>query len=212
MLNRPLIIGLTGGIASGKSTIANYLGSRGAYLIDTDIIAREVVIPNSQTYLNIRQLLGDNYFLVDGQLDRHAIKSLIFHNTTIKTQYESIILPAIREATLAAIEHIPPTVCYALLIAPLLFEKGLDHYTDYNINVDLPVDVQIRRGIARKPEDEAVIRRIIAAQLPRQTRNLLADFVIDNRQDLESVYHDLNKLHDMLCQLPAKESTPNDPY
>lgn len=200
----PLVIGLTGGIASGKTTVANYLASLGAYLIDTDIIAREVVAPQSPTTECIRQLLGDDYLLADGNLNRAAIKQLIFTQPDIKTQYEAIILPAIRKATLAAITAVPTDVCYTLLIVPLLFEKGLDKQTDYNIAVDITVEEQIRRGIARKPDDEAVIRRIIASQMPREERNRRADFIVDNSLPLEKLSQQLDILHQTLVNLPAR--------
>lgn len=201
-MTKPLIIGLTGGIASGKTTIANYLGKQGAYLIDTDLIAREVVAPNTPTTLAIRNLLGASFLLADGNLNRGKIKQLIFNDALIKTQYEAIILPAIRQATLDAINAIPPNVCYAILIVPLLFEKGLDSHCDYTISVDIPVTEQIQRGITRKPDDEAVIRKIIAAQLPRIQRNAQADFIVDNHVPLDRLYPQLDRLHATLCALP----------
>lgn len=196
-----LVVGLTGGIASGKTTVAHYLGTLGAYLIDTDVIARQVVEPNSPTNQKIRDLLGDDYFLSDGYLNRPAIKKLIFNDNVIKTQYEAIILPAIRQATLDALHSAPIACNYVLLIVPLLFEKGLDAYTDYNISVDIPTELQIQRGIARNPNDEQVIRRVIAAQMTREVRNERADFVIDNTQPLDTLYRQLDKLHLDLCKL-----------
>lgn len=197
----PLIVGLTGGIASGKTTVADYLASKGAYLIDTDVIARQVVAPGMPTTMAIRNLLGESYLLADGSLDRQKIKQRIFNHAPIKKQYEAIILPAIRKATLDALERTPPDSCYALLIVPLLFEKGLDSYCHYTVNVDIPVAEQIRRGIARKPQDETVIRQIIAAQMARETRNVRADFVVDNQVSLEALYAQLDSLHRYLCRV-----------
>ncbi len=195
------IIGLTGGIASGKTTVANYLSNKGTYLIDTDMIAREVVAPNSVTTKAIAELLGEDCLLDDGNLNREKIKQIIFNHPVIKNQYESIIMPAIRQATLDAIDNIPDDVCYAILIVPLLFEKGLDKYTQYNVVVDLSEAEQIRRAIARKSTDEQVIRQIIDAQMPRQERKARADFIIDNSQPLEKSYQQLDKLHTILCNL-----------
>lgn len=209
MKNKQLIIGLTGGIASGKTTVANYLGSLGAYLIDTDVIAREVVAPHAPTTQRIRQLLGDAYFLSDGHLNRGKIKQRIFNDVAIKQQYENIILPAIRQATLDALAHLPQDICYALLIVPLLFEKGLDQYTDYNISVDLPTEEQVHRGILRKPDDETVIRQIIATQMSRDERNQRADFVVNNMQSLEMLYTQLKQLHKTLCNLRNTDETTN---
>lgn len=202
-MSKPLIIGLTGGIASGKTTVANYLATLGAHLIDTDVIARDVVLPNAPTTLAIRDLLGESFLLADGNLNRAKIKSYIFNHAAIKTQYESIIMPAIRQATLQALDNRPTNGCYTVLIVPLLFEKGLDEYCDYTISVDIPVTEQISRGIARKPSDEKVIRHIIKAQLPRETRNARADFVINNHVPIEQLHAQLNQLHQHLCQLPC---------
>lgn len=195
------LVGLTGGIACGKTTVANYLAEQGAYLIDTDIIARQVVMPDTPTHQQIHKLFGDAYFLADGHLNRQAIKQHIFSDNKSKQRYEAIILPAIRQATLQAITRISPDVCYTLLIVPLLFEKGLDRYTDYNISVDVPTATQIQRGVKRKPEDEGLIRQIIAAQMPREARNQRADYVIDNSVTLEKLYRQLDKLHVNLSRL-----------
>ncbi len=205
----PLIVGLTGGIAAGKTTVADYLATLGAYLVDTDVIARQVVEPDSPTSRKIRQLLGDAYFLSNGHLNREAVKKRIFNDKASKAEYEAIILPAIRQATLQALQDVPTDSRYALLIVPLLFEKGLDAYTDYNISVDIPLALQIQRGIARKPDDEGVIRRVIAAQMPREQRNAKADYVVDNTQPLEKLYRQLDKLHITLCELAGQKRKMN---
>ncbi len=206
----PTLFGLTGGIASGKSTVADYLQSLGAHVIDADIIARQVVEPNTTTTKEIFNLLGAEFFLVDGHINRPAVKKLIFNDDAIKQQYEEIVLPAIRKAILDEIVAIPPHVCYSLLVAPLLFEKGLDCYTCYNISVDLPIESQIQRAIARNPRDKGVIDNIIKAQMPREIRNAKADFVINNNQPLEDLYQDLAELHTKFCQLPSKRTPVND--
>lgn len=200
----PLVIGLTGGIASGKTTVADYLAKRGAYLVDTDIIAREVVEPHTETTFRIRQLLGDEFFHADGHLNRAKIKQHIFNHVAIKQQYEAIILPAIRQSTLDALANVPLSVCYTLLIVPLLFEKGLDKQTDYTISVDIPVEMQIQRAVSRKQSDETVIRQIIASQMPRKARNQRADFVVDNSVTRQVLYENLDNLHQTLCQLTRK--------
>ncbi len=209
-LTKTLLVGLTGGIACGKTTVANYLAEKGAYLIDTDMIAREVVVPDSPTTAKIRTLLGDTYFLADGHLNRAKIKQYIFNHPAIKQQYEAIILPAIRQATMQAIQHIPEHSCYAILIVPLLFEKGLDSYTDYNIVVDLPVEVQIQRAIARRPDDGEVIKQIIAAQMPRQARNARADYLVDNHVPIRQLIRQLDQLHSRLCDLSTERKKLNE--
>ena len=204
--NTSVLLGLTGGVASGKTTVADYFCKLGAYLIDADVIAREVVSPNSSVTKKIYDLLGSNYFLDDGNLNRSAIKQLIFNDEVIRKQYEAIIMPTIRQAILKALKLIPMSSCYTVLIAPLLFEKELEKYTDFNINVDLPVDEQIQRAIKRKSRDEVVIREIIASQLSRVERNSRADFVIDNSHSLRELYQHLDKLHIEICQLSLKKA------
>ncbi len=197
----PLIVGLTGGIACGKTTVANYFETQGAHLIDTDLIARQVVRPNAPTTLAIKALLGSAAILADGNLDRAFIKQCIFNDANMLAQYEAIILPAIRQATLAALRQVPADACYAILIVPLLFEKGLDKHCHVTVSVDVPEAEQIRRAIKRKPGDEAVIRQIIATQMPRDERNARADYIVDNNVPLEKLYAQLDVLHEKLTAL-----------
>jgi len=204
-----LLVGLTGGVASGKTTVANYLQTLGAYVIDTDAIARQVVKPRAPIMPHLRQLLGDGYFLGDGNLDRAKVKKLIFADRMIKERYEAIILPAIRQSTLQSIEHIPKDVCYGVLIVPLLFEKGLYHYTNVNVVVDIPEDLQIARAIKRNAQDAAVIKAIIASQMPRRERCRRADFIIDNGHCLEKCYQQLDELHNTLCALSPNTRQKN---
>lgn len=200
-MQKKLVIGLTGGIASGKTSVANYLATRGAYLVDTDIIAREVVAPNSPITQKITSLLGQEYLLADGNLNRAKIKQLIFSNAIIKKQYEDIILPAIRNETLKQLNNPPLDSCYTLLIVPLLFEKGLDCYCDYTICVDIDINTQIQRAIERKPSDKDVIIKIIQAQMPREQRNEKADFIMDNNRSKEDLIMQLEQLHQTLINI-----------
>ncbi len=197
----PLVIGLTGGIASGKTTVANYLEKQGAYLIDADIIARQVVEPSTPTNKAIYELLGKEYFLSNSELDRAKIKQLIFTDESIKNKYEEIINPAIRQAILDSLYSANKNCSYILLVVPLLFERGFDIYTDYNISVDISRELQLQRGIARKIADKDVIAKIISSQLPREERNTKANFIVDNKLSLEELYAQLDKLHSHLCTL-----------
>lgn len=189
------VYGLTGGIASGKTAASDYFATLGAHVVDTDVIAREVVRVGSPTLASIRETFGDAFFTSEGLLNRAKVKALIFNDAKLKAKYEAIIHPAIRAQTLARITDAPATTPYAIVVVPLLFEKGFDAHTDKNIVVDVPEDVQITRAIKRKPSDEPIIRNIIAQQMSRQDRLNHADFILENDQDLAHLYAQIDDLH-----------------
>lgn len=206
------IVGLTGGIASGKTVASNYLQRLGAYVVDTDVVARQVVEPQTSTYLLIRALLGAAYFHDDGHLNRHKIRQRIFSDNAIKTQYEAIILPAIREKTRAAMAEAPADAPYVLLVVPLLFEKGMDEWVDVSVVIDVPESLQITRALKRdQAHTNENIEQIISQQMPRLVRNARADFVIDNALTLEKTQQRLNILHQQLVILAQrKQQSCND--
>lgn len=192
------VYGLTGGIASGKTAASDYFSTIGAYIVDTDVIAREVVCIGSPTLARIRENFGDTFFTAEGHLDRLRVKSSIFNDSTLKGRYEAIIHPAIRAHTQTQIAAAPSTAPYVIVVVPLLFEKGFDAHTDKNIVVDVPEDIQIARAVKRKPSDEPIIRNIIAQQMSRHDRLKRADFVLENNKDLAHLYAQIDALHSTL--------------
>jgi dephospho-CoA kinase len=174
----PLRIGLTGGIASGKSTVADMFAELGAVIIDTDVIAREVVRPGQPALSEIRDAFGDEFIREDGTLDRAALRQLIFSDDTYRSQLEAIVHPRIRQETVRqATEADGP---YQLIVVPLLTDE----------------DTQIRRLLNRDAESEAQARSILAAQAKREERLAIADDVIRNDDDLESTAAQVAALHD----------------
>lgn len=179
-MSKPLIIGLTGGIASGKSHASRFLENLGVYVIDTDLVARAVVAKGSPTLVQIAEVFGNDFLTAEGELDRAKIRNLVFNDADTLKTYESIILPAIRAKTLDDLKNAPSDAIYILLVVPLLFEKGLDQYCDVTIAIDSTPESQIKRAKARSAISDAALKGIMDKQLSRDERNQRADYVVAN--------------------------------
>jgi dephospho-CoA kinase len=187
-------VGLTGGIASGKSTVADYLGKLGANVIDTDVIAREVVEPGQPALNEIKREFGDSVLRDDGTLDRPAMRRIIFSDDEARRRLEAILHPRIRERalTLAATER----GAYQVLVVPLLVESPLRDEVDRVLVVDCAEDTQIRRLMARDGESEGGARRILASQATRDERLAIADDVINNDASVDLALAAAEELHE----------------
>ncbi len=195
-----LKVGLTGGIGSGKSTVAKALQAKGITLVDADKIAREVVQPGEQALQEIAKSFGNDILLSDGNLDRSALKQRIFSDTKAKSQLESILHPRIRERILQRIEEATDTP-YVIADIPLLVENNYTDYFDRVVVVDCPKEIQIARVQARDEMSETQILRIMASQATREKRNAAATDIIDNSNDLASLKMQIEKLHESLLSL-----------
>ena len=195
-------VGLTGGIASGKSLVADRFGELGANVIDTDIIAREVVAPGQPALAEIAAEFGDGVIADDGTLDRPAMRSIIFSDDDARRRLEAIVHPRIRETALrrAAEGHGD----YQLLVVPLLTESPIRAEVDRIIVVDCDENDQIRRLIARDGESEGGARRILAAQASREERLAIADHVIRNDGSVEEALAQVDALHKELLRAAAE--------
>lgn len=173
-----LRIGLTGGVASGKSTVAELFAARGATVLDTDVIAREVVVPGSPALAALVAAEGDGILDGEGRLDRAELRRRIFADGATRRRVEAILHPAI----LAELERqaaVAPGP-YQLFAIPLLVEAGLARLVDRVLVVDCPEEEQLRRLMARDGATREEAQRMLAAQVPRQRRLEAADDVIDN--------------------------------
>ena len=173
-----LRVGLTGGIASGKSTVADMFAALGAAIIDTDIIAREVVAPGEPALDEIRDAFGDEYIAADGTLDRARMRRLVFADGRARETLESILHPRIRDATLEQARD--QDGAYQLIVVPLLVGSPLVEFVDRVLVVDCDEDTQVARLLARDAETEQQARRILATQSSREERLAVADDVIRN--------------------------------
>ncbi|SEK32286.1 dephospho-CoA kinase [Halomonas daqiaonensis] len=179
-----MIIGVTGGIASGKSTVARAFSSQGIPWVDADEVAREVVAPGEPALDEIAEQLGREVLAPDGSLNRRALRELVFADPEAREQLERITHPRIRERLVVHLERLQAQGApYVLLVSPLLFESGQDAMVDRCLVIDVPEPTQIARTAARDGVDEAQARAIVAAQMSREERLARADDVIDNSAD-----------------------------
>jgi len=195
-----LKVGLTGGIGSGKSTVAKTLQAKGITLVDADQIARDVVAPGEPALIAIEQAFGSGILLDDGSLNRTALKKQIFTDPTAKQQLESILHPRIRERILQRVEEATDTP-YVLADIPLLVENNYSIYFDRVIVVDCTEDQQIARVHSRDSLEELQIRNIMKSQASRDVRLAAATDIVDNTGDLASLKSQIEKLHETLISL-----------
>ncbi|MGM0542421.1 MAG: dephospho-CoA kinase [Pseudomonadota bacterium] len=190
-----MIVGLTGGIGSGKSTVARAFGERGIGWVDADDVAREVVAPGEPALADIRDRFGDRVITEDGSLDRAALRQIIFDAPEERHWLEQLTHPLIRERLVAALYHLQSgTSPYALLVSPLLFESGQAALVERAIVVDVPTDMQLSRTLQRDGVSEANVRAILEAQMTREARLAKADDIIDNSLDIAHMQQQVARL------------------
>ncbi|MDJ0910061.1 MAG: dephospho-CoA kinase [Woeseiaceae bacterium] len=196
---QPLRIGLTGGIASGKSTVADMFAAHGVPIIDTDLIAREVVQPGQPALDDIRHEFGDDVIAEDGSLDRAEMRRIVFSDEDARKRLEAITHPRIGEATRAQAARAGGD--YQIIVVPLLVTSALRDHVDRVLVVDCDEDTQIRRLIERDSEAEGQARRMLAAQATREERLAIADDVISNMESVEQTQGQVDKLHRIYLRL-----------
>ena len=188
-----MVIGLTGGIGSGKTTVANVFAEYGIDLIDADIIARDVVAIGSVGLARITEKFGNRILLDDGNLDRSQLRTAIFSDPQLKNWLNQLLHPLIREKMLADIDR--ATSPYCLLIVPLMIENNLQTLTDRLLVVDVDQQTQIMRTQQRDNVSLEQINIILAAQASRQQRLDAADDIICNNGDNQALLTQVAQLH-----------------
>ncbi|NRP35549.1 Dephospho-CoA kinase [Marinobacterium sp. xm-d-579] len=192
----PFILGLTGGIASGKTAAADRLESLGATLVDTDLISREVVEPGQPALTQIEQHFGPEVIQDDGQLNRAALRERVFKDPNERQWLEALLHPLIRQRTLERALNADTPI--AVVVVPLLFESGHYQEIDASLVIDVPVEVQRQRTLSRDGVSEAQVDSILAAQMDRQSRIDRADYVISNTGTLDELYSQVDALYHQL--------------
>ncbi len=195
----PLRIGLTGGIASGKTEVANMFAEMGAAIIDTDLIARAIVQPGEPALEQLRQEFGDQIIQVSGDLDRAALRQIVFSDVEKRIKLEQILHPLIQQETIRQAEF--ATGDYQLIVVPLLVESPLRDFVDRILVVDCAEATQVKRLISRDSESEAQARRILAAQASREERLAIADDIVRNDGSLAETRQQVENLHTIYRQL-----------
>jgi dephospho-CoA kinase len=187
-----LIIGLTGGVASGKTTASNYLQSLGAHVIDADIIARELVEPGQPALQQIIDLFGEG-IITDGHLDRSRLRNIVFADEDARHRLEAILHPRIATEMQRRIRTV--TAPYCVLVIPLLVETEQTDMLDRVLVIDCDEDRQIQRLRQRDGLDDRTITALLGAQATRTQRLAVADDVISNNTDIDDFKRRLRQLH-----------------
>jgi len=180
---KPFRIGLTGGIASGKTTVSNMFAELGIPVIDTDVIAREIVRPGEPALKQIRDRFGDKIIDDTGRLDRRALRDIVFASEEARRDLEAILHPAIGRETRRQADALSGP--YQLIVVPLLVGSKLLDLIDRVLVVDCDPGLQFSRLLARDAESAEQANRILAAQPRREDRLAIADDVISNDSDLD---------------------------
>lgn len=190
------IVGLTGGIGSGKTTVSDMFAKLSVDIIDADIVAREVVAPKSKALAAIKNYFGADFINKDGSLNRTKLRTRIFENPSDKHWLNELLHPIIRQEITAQLASSQSQ--YSILVAPLLLENGLDKLVNRVLVVDINEQAQVNRTTARDPSSAEEVKKIINSQMLRKDRLNLADDVIDN--------HDANLdlLKQQVCSLHQK--------
>jgi dephospho-CoA kinase len=192
------IVGITGGIGSGKSAVTDRLIARGITVVDADRVAREVVEPGTPALAQIVDHFGQDILTATGTLDRSQLRAIVFSDETQRKVLEGITHPAIQRAIGEQLEAAEGP--YTVLSSPLLLEGQQRQWADWVVVVDVPEAAQLERTMIRDKNDEVLVRNIMAAQLPRHARLAQADQVIDNGGSIADLERAVNALHEDLLQ------------
>lgn len=208
----PYIIGLTGGIGSGKSTIADLFAAHNVPIIDADIVARQVVEKGSPLLAQIAEHFGSHILTDQGELDRTALRQIVFQSESEKKWLNNLLHPAIRQEMLHQLQQ--QTTPYVLWVVPLLIENKLTAFCDRVLVVDVDPEIQLERASKRDNSHQDGIKKIIASQVDRKTRLQHADDVIENTRPLtENLPHLTQQVavfHQRYLALAHQKETKND--
>lgn len=201
------VVGLTGGIGSGKTTVSDLFAELGVEVIDADIVARQVVEKGSPLLAKIAEHFGEQILTADGELDRTALRQIVFNDENEKTWLNNLLHPAIREEMVKKLQE--STACYLIWVVPLLIENRLTEFCDRILVVDVSPEIQLERATKRDKSKTETIKNIIAAQVSREERLSYADDVIENNLPLEQglplIRELVQELHQQYLMLSKKE-------
>lgn len=201
-----LVVGLTGGIGSGKSVVAERFAALGVPVIDADVIARELVAPGQPALREIVEAFGTDVLNPDGTLDRAALRTVVFSNPAARTRLEAILHPPIRTEMLRRIQAYSAPYC--ILVIPLLVETGQANLVDRILVVDVEPSIQYKRIARRDGLTAPEIDAILAVQADRRTRLETADDVIDNSGEPSDLDPQVSALHTHYLILAAASEPP----
>ena len=201
------LVGLTGGIGSGKTAVSDALGKLGAGIVDTDLIAHQITAAHGVAMPAIQKQFGAQYLDSSGSLDRAKMRALVFAKPEARKALEEITHPLIRQETFNQAQQLfAKGVPYLVFVVPLLVESGSwQGLIDYLVVVDCPEEVQITRVMQRSKLARAEVERILQAQASRKDRLACADLVIENQGSLAELDATVNQLHQKILQIKKEQ-------
>ena len=196
------VVGLTGGIGSGKSAASAWFESQGIAVVDADVVAREIVQKGQPALAQIQQAFGGWVLLENGELNRRALREHIFKAPEARKVLEQITHPAIRSSIIQQLQQAASP--YVLLASPLLFETSQHELAQRSLLIDASEELQIQRASQRDGQNAEQIKKIIAAQMPRAQKQQRADDIVLNDGHLDHLYLHLQPLHEKYLALAEK--------
>lgn len=197
------VLGITGGIGSGKTAVTNEFSKLAIHVVDADVAARTVVAKSSAGLKAIQQHFGDSILLNDGSLNRAKLREIIFKDANEKIWLETLTHPLIREEIIRDLQTSQSP--YTILVSPLLIESGQYHLADRILVVDAPTEIQLQRTCERDNNPKAQVEAIIASQLDREKRLNYADDVIVNDKTLEHLQQQVAQLNQQYLRLSEEQ-------
>ena len=201
-----LLVGLTGGIGSGKSTVARLLEKRGAVVFDADLLAREAVEPGTPGHAAVIERFGADVLAPGGELDREALASIVFADPSARRDLEEIVHPEVRRLFAEGSEAYRDTDRVVVFSAPLLVETGMHTAFEILLVVSATVATQIERLMRQRGMSESSIRARIEAQAPLEDKAAVADFLVDNEGTLDELESQVDRLWNDLSARPGRVS------
>lgn len=198
-----LLVGLTGGIGSGKSTVARLLEKRGAVVFDADLLAREAVEPGTPGHAAVIERFGADVLAPGGELDREALASIVFADPSARRDLEEIVHPEVRRLFAEGSEAYRDTDRVVVFSAPLLVETGMHTAFEILVVVSATVATQIERLMRQRGMSESSIRARIVAQAPLEDKAAVADFLVDNEGTLDELESQVDRLWNDLSARPV---------
>lgn len=197
------VIGLTGGVGSGKSLVSDRYAALGAPVIDADLITRELVAPGGEALAEIVAQFGADMLTPQGQLDRRRLRERVFSDPAERKRLEQILHPGVRRRIRQRLDALraaadPPAYC--IVVIPLLVEAGMEDMVDQVVVVDCDAELQLQRVMQRDQCSREQAAAIVQAQLPRERRLARAHVVIDNSGDVAAVDRQVRQLHEQWSQ------------
>lgn len=202
-----LLVGLTGGIGSGKTTVARMLETRGAVVFDADLLARDAVEPGTPGYRQVVERFGPNVLAPGGGIDREALAAVVFADPAARRDLEAIVHPEIRRLFAESTEAYRDTDAVVVFSAPLLVETGMHTAFEILVVVSAPVEQQIERLMRERAMSEPAIRERISAQLPLEDKAEVADILIDNDGTLEELEGQVDRVWTQLRARASAETS-----